>query len=75
MKTPETKLGRALRVLANELDARGLNAAGLSCRSSAANLDRTAVSIGARGARVKTLGAYYRAKDIYRQHAGKPYEE
>jgi hypothetical protein len=58
-----------------ELDAKGLNVLATKAQIAAANLDRAAASIGARGARVKTLGAYYQAQEIYRQVAGQPYED
>lgn len=74
-KTPETKLGRALRVLAKQQEAEGLNVQATRAQIAAANLDRAALTLGARGARVKQLGAYYQAQAVYRQIAGQPYED
>lgn len=74
-KTPETKLGHALRELAKVQDKAGLNVQATRCQIAAADLDKTALTLGARGARVKQLGAYYTALGIYRQVAGQPYED
>lgn len=63
-KTPQTKLGascRALAVILKDtyvLEAHELERAG-------ANLDMAAISLDARGDRVKTLGSYYAAKQLY----------
>jgi hypothetical protein len=70
----ETKLGRALRNLGKKLEATG-DVRASRAQMAAAALDKTAFSVGARGARVKTLGAYYQALEVYRQLAGQPYEE
>lgn len=67
----ETKLGHALRELAMAVD----EIRGRRCRQAAADLDSTALTLDARGARVKTLGAYYTAQGVYRQVAGQPYED
>lgn len=71
---PQTKLGAALRRLADELPE-GMESQADRCRRSARDLDNTAISLGARGERVKQLGAYINALGIYRMIAGKPYEE
>jgi hypothetical protein len=73
-KTPQTRLSKALRDLAPGLDKQGLNTQATRCQIAAANLDKTAASLGARGERVKQLGAYSQALEIYRQAAGQPYE-
>jgi hypothetical protein len=74
-KTPQTKLGAALRTLAKKQEDAGLNVNSSRCQIAAAALDRAALTLGARGARVKTLGAYYQAQGVYRQVAGQPYED
>lgn len=74
-KTPQTKLGAALRALVPALEEKGLNIQATRCQMAAALLDHTALTLGARGARVKTLGAYYTAQGLYRQVAGHPYED
>lgn len=67
-KTPQTKLGAACRALAAKLsedfaiEAHELQRAG-------ANLDMAAISLGATGPRVKTLGSYYAAEQLYRSVA------
>jgi hypothetical protein len=68
---PQTKLGAALRKLAEGQDE--IQAA--RCQRAARDLDNNAISLGARGERVKQLGAYYTALGVYRQVAGQPYEE
>lgn len=70
-KQPTTKLGAELRKLAETADE--INAR--RCERAAADLDRNALALGARGARVKQLGAYYTAQGVYRQVAGHPYED
>lgn len=74
-KTPETRLGRALRELAVVQEKAGLNVQATRCQLAAAALDKTALTLGVKGARVKTLGAYYTAQGVYRQVAGQPYED
>lgn len=73
-KTPETRLGRALRTVAKDLREEARVAEAHRAEQAAANLDKTAVSLGARGERVKQLGAYYQARAVYRQVTGKDYE-
>lgn len=67
----ETKLGHALRALGKDLDPIKHE----RCETAAMRLDHTALTLGATGARVKTLGAYYQALDVYRMIAGQPYED
>jgi hypothetical protein len=71
VKTRTTKLGHALRELAKTAG----DIQGRRCERAAADLDSTALTLGATGARVKTLGAYYTAQGVYRQVAGQPYED
>lgn len=74
-RQPQTKLGAALRKLALEVekDARDLDAR--KCRIAAANLDMAAISLGARGERVKQLGSYVSAAQVYAMvNGGVPYD-
>lgn len=70
-KMPQTKLGAACRALAaklrdnpdsHEIEAHELERAG-------ANLDQAAIALDAKGPRVKTLGSYYAAIQLYRSVA------
>lgn len=67
-KTPQTRLGADCRKLADlirdghEIEAHELERA-------AANLDMAAISLGASGDRVKTLGSYYAAHQLYQSVA------
>lgn len=67
-KTPQTKLGAACRALAAKLlDSNALEAHEL--QRVGANLDMAAISLDAKGPRVKTLGSYYAAAQLYRSVA------
>lgn len=63
-KTPQTKLGHDCRELAKKL-AEDFSIEAHELERAAANLDMAAISLGATGARVKTLGSYYAAKQLY----------
>lgn len=69
---PQTRLGHALREMAKTQDNE-FNA--LRCNTAADKLDATAVAMGVKGERVKTLGAYFVAKRVYAEVAGEPYAE
>jgi hypothetical protein len=67
-KTPQTKLGSQCRELAKKIGEEfAIEAHELE--RAAANLDMAAISLGARGDRVKTLGSYYAAHQLYQSVA------
>lgn len=68
-KTPQTKLGAACRALAAKVADGEFNIYDLQLRQAGANLDRAAISLDARGERVKTLGSYYSALQLYQSVA------
>jgi len=67
-KTPQTKLGAQCRELAKKL-AGEYDIEAHELERAAANLDMAAISLGARGDRVKTLGSYYAAHQLYQSVA------
>lgn len=75
MKTPETKLSHTLRNLLPDLRAAGKDIQAQRAETAAMRLDYTALTLGARGARVKTLGVYYTALEVYRSITGHAYED
>ena len=79
-KKPQTKLAFKLRQAADkaEREAAGdiaREAAVVLARRSADQLDVTAYSLGARGPRVKQLGAYSQALYAYKKLTGADYAE
>lgn len=70
-KTPQTKLGAALRKVAVELRAEGDDGKAHQAENAAATLDKTALVLGAKGPRVYTLGAYVSAVQLYKYLTGK----
>lgn len=72
-RTPQTRLGAALRKLAKTVAATGREAEAKECEYAARNLDMAAISLGAKGDRVKQLGSYTNAAAVYRKVAGEPY--
>lgn len=67
-KTPQTRLGADCRKLAATIkDEFQIEAHELE--RAAANLDMAAISLGATGERVKTLGSYYAAHQLYQSVA------
>jgi hypothetical protein len=67
-KTPQTKLGHQCRELATKIkDEFQIESHELD--RAAANLDMAAISLGATGERVKTLGSYYAAHQLYQSVA------
>jgi hypothetical protein len=74
-KVRETKLGHTLRELVPGLKANGQEAEAQRVEVAAMRLDHTALTLGASGARVKTLGAYFQARDLYRLITGHAYED
>lgn len=73
-KTPETRLGRALRTVAKTLREEARIPEAHRAEQAAADLDKAALSLGARGERVKQLGAYYQALQVFKRVTGKDYE-
>jgi len=69
-KTPETKLALRLRQLADKPEHTDIAQSLLVC---AQNLDRTVLSLGIRGARVRELAAYQTAKAWYFRATGAAY--
>lgn len=67
-KTPQTKLGSQCRELAVKI-AEGFQIESHELERAAANLDMAAISLGVRGDRVKTLGSYYAAHQLYQSVA------
>lgn len=67
-KTPQTKLGSQCRELAAKI-AEGFAIEAHELERAAANLDMAAISLDARGERVKTLGSYYAAHQLYQSVA------
>lgn len=72
-RTPRTKLGAALRKLAAQIEPTGRAVEAKECEYAAMNLDRAAISLGAKGERVKQLGSYGVAAGVYRKVAGESY--
>jgi hypothetical protein len=72
-RTPQTRLGAALRKLAKDVAATGRDAEAKQCEYAARNLDMAAISLGKRGAEVKQLGSYTEGEAVYRKVAGEPY--
>lgn len=72
-KTPQTKLGFECRKLAKKLrEGNWITAYDVEAHElerAAANLDMAAISLGATGERVKTLGSYYAAHQLYQSVA------
>lgn len=67
-KTPQTRLGSDCRKLAAAIkDEYAIESHELE--RAAANLDMAAISLGATGERVKTLGSYYAAHQLYQSVA------
>jgi len=67
-KTPQTRLGADCRKLAKVIEGDyAIEAHELE--RAAANLDMAAISLGATGERVKTLGSYYAAHQLYQSVA------
>lgn len=73
-KVPQTKLGAALRKLSEELLTKGDDIHAYQCQTAAALLDKTCLVMGAKGERVKTLGAYYHAVKLYQFVTGTAYD-
>lgn len=71
----QTRLGKALRDLANKVDTTNhpLPDVRRKLESTAANLDLTCLSTGARGAGVQLLGSYRAALRVYHEVAGRAY--
>lgn len=74
-KTPQTRLGAALRKLATTVGAEGREVEAKECQYAARNLDMAAISLGKRGPEVKQLGSYTAAAAVFRKVAGEPYGE
>lgn len=71
--TPQTKLGKTLRSLAKKERTEGREPQAHQCDVAAANLDKAALSLGARGERVKSLGAYIAGTQLFRSITGEAY--
>lgn len=74
-RTPQTRLGAALRKLAKAQRDLGNEPGAHQCEYAARNLDMAAISLGKRGAEVKQLGSYSEGAAVYRKVAGEPYVE
>lgn len=66
-----TKLGHALRQFAEHTDSDYMR---LRATTAADRLDRAAIALGVKGNAVKRLAAYLRAKEVYADVVGEPYE-
>lgn len=76
--TKGTKLAFKLRQACNKVDPTedfAVNNRLAGARHAADQLDLTAYSLGARGERIKTLGAYFTAKRFYEEITGGPYTD
>ncbi len=67
-KAPQTRLGAQCRELAAKIKD-GFEIEAHELERAAANLDMAAISLGATGERVKTLGSYYNALQLYQSVA------
>lgn len=72
--TPQTRIGHNMRELGAKLREEGRIDQALQAERAGADVDMTAASLGIRGERVKTTGAYYKAASLYRHITGNPYE-